>query len=128
MSTWKARALELFPELKNHFTHLKDRRGLWFEVVRAFNAAKDRGDDATVSRCVKYAVWTLHPTPQAKSIADVSEDAAQLLYKHSDDLHRWIDRYDFMTAQKGLRFHLGEEKYIEFEKRFLQKTAGYPMK
>ena len=58
---------------------------------------------------------------------DVSEAAARFLYAHADDLHRWIDRYDFMVAQKGLRFHLGDQKYLEFEARFLEKTARYPI-
>jgi hypothetical protein len=31
-----------------------------------------------------------------------------------------------MVAQKGLRFHLGDQKYSEFERRFLEKTARYP--
>jgi hypothetical protein len=68
----------------------------------------------------------LHPAPQAKTIADVSEAAARFLYGQADELHRWIDRYDFMVAQKGLRFHLGEHKYSEFEARFLERTARYP--
>ena len=31
-----------------------------------------------------------------------------------------------MLAQKGLRLHLGTQKYPEFETRFLAKTAQYP--
>jgi hypothetical protein len=68
----------------------------------------------------------LHPAPQAKTVADVSGAAARFLYEHADELHRWIDRYDFMVAQKGLRFHLGDQKYSEFEASFLEKTARYP--
>ncbi len=63
-----------------------------------------------------------------KTVADVSEEAARFLYAHADDLHQWIDRYDFMIAQKGLRFHLGDQKYSEFEALFLEKTARYPRK
>lgn len=81
-----------------------------------------------------------HPVPQgalsmrlgrctrllARTVADVSEAAARFPYGHADDLHRWLNRYDFMVAQKGLRFHLGDQKYSEFEARFLEKTARYP--
>lgn len=57
----------------------------------------------------------------------MSEEAARFLYGLADELHRWINRYDFMVAQKGLRFHLGDQKYSEFEARFLEKTARYPI-
>jgi hypothetical protein len=59
-------------------------------------------------------------------LADISASAARLLHQHADELHHWIDRYDFMQAQKGLRLHLGDTVFSEFEARFLEKTAGYP--
>lgn len=126
MSTWKSKALEYLPGLKERVVVAKDRRSLWREVEREFHAAVQRGDSACAAGCLRYAAWTLHPTPQAKTVADVSQAAAQLLYRQADELHQWIDRRDFMIAQKGLRYYLGDEKYSEFETRFLEKTAGYP--
>jgi len=128
MSTWKGKALELLPGLKVRLLRARDLQTFWEDVQREFYSAKDRGDDAAVSCCLRYAAWTLHPTPQAKTIAEVSEAAARLIYAHADDLHKWINRCDFITAQKGLRFHLGEQKYTEFEIRFLEKTARFPRK
>jgi hypothetical protein len=126
MSTWKGKALEYLPELKERILSTKDRQTLWREVEREFYAAVKRDDSACTAGCLRYAAWTLHPTPQARTVADVSEAAARLLYEHADVLHKWINRYDFMVAQKGLRFHLGDQKYSEFERRFLEKTAQYP--
>lgn len=126
MSTWRGKALELLPEMKVRVLAAKDRQSLWIEVEREFHSAVERDDATCAAGCLKYAAWTLHPTPQAKTVADVSEVAARFLYTHANDLHRWIDRYDFMVAQKGLRFHLGDQKYSEFEARFLEKTARYP--
>jgi len=126
MSTWKGKALEYLPGLKERILTAKDRQSLWREVEREFHAAVGRDDTSCAAGCLKYATWTLHPTPHAKTVADVSEAAARFLYGHADDLHRWIDRHDFMVAQKGLLFHLGDRKYSEFEARFLEKTARYP--
>ena len=126
MSTWKRKALEYLPSLKQLILAAKARQTLWREVEREFHAAVERDDTSRAARCLKYAAWTLHPTPQAKTVADVSEAAVRFLYGHADDLHRWLDRYDFMVAQKGLRFHLGDQRYSEFEARFLEKTARYP--
>jgi hypothetical protein len=126
MSTWKGKALEYLPGLKRCILAAQDRQSLWREVEREFHAAVERDDTVCAGACVKYAAWTLHPTPQAKTVVDVSEATARFLYKHADDLHLWIDRKDFMVAHKGLRFHLGDEKYSEFEARFLEKTARYP--
>ena len=128
MSTWKGKALEYLPGLNERILAARDRQSLWKEVEREFHAAVERGDKACATGCLKYAAWTLHPAPQAKTVADVSQLAARFLYAHADDLHRWIDRYDFIMAQKGLRFHLGNQKYSEFEARFLEKTARYPRK
>lgn len=128
MSTWKGKALEYLPKLKERILAAKDRQALWKEVEREFHVAVARNDASGAAGCLKYAAWTLHPTPQAKTMADVSREAASFLYAHADELHRWIDRYDFMIAQKGLRFHLGNEKYSEFEALFLEKTARYPGK
>jgi hypothetical protein len=126
MSTWRSKALELFPEFRERILATDDRLDLWRDIERDFYAALRREDDRLVSRCLRYAVWTLHPTPQARTLADVSAAAARLLHRHVDELHRWIDRYDFMQAQKGLRLHLGDEVYGEFETRFLEKTRRYP--
>ena len=126
MSTWKGKALEYLPGLKERIVAATDRQSLWREVEREFHAAVERDDTASAAGCLRYAAWTLHPTPQAKTVADVSEATARFLYGLADELHRWIDRYDFMVAQKGLRFHLGDQKYSEFEARFLEKTARYP--
>ena len=126
MSTWKGKALEYLPSLKQRILAAKDRQSLWREVEREFHAAVARDDKSCAAGCLRYAAWTLHPTPQAKTVADVSEATARFLHGRADDLHRWIDRYDFMVAQKGLRFHLGDQKYSEFEAQFLEKTARYP--
>ena len=126
MSTWKAKALEYLPNLKEQILAARDRQSVWREVEREFHAAVKRVDRAGIIGCLRYAAWTLHPTPQAKTVADVSESAARFLYEQSKDLHRWMGRYDFMFAQKGLRFHLGDQKYSEFEARFLEKTRAYP--
>lgn len=125
MSTWRGKALEFLPEMKERILAAKHRPDLWREVEREFHAAISRNDSACAAACLKYAAWVLHPTPQAETVIDVSELAANFLYSHADDLHRWLNRYDFMTAQKGLRYHLGDHKYSEFEARFLEKTARY---
>ena len=126
MSTWRGKALELFPEFRQRILATEDRLDLWNDIEREFHGALRREDRDLVARCLRYAVWTLHPTPQARTLADVSASAARLLYRHRDELYQWIDRYDFMQAQKGLRLHLGDPAYAEFEARFLEKTRGYP--
>ena len=126
MSTWKGKALEYLPWLEQRILAAKDRPSLWREVEREFHAAVELDDPSRAAGCLKYAAWMLHPTPQARTVADVSEAAALFLYGNADQLHCWLNRYDFMVAQKGLRFHLGDQKYSEFEARFLEKTARYP--
>lgn len=54
--------------------------------------------------------------------------AAELLYEFADDLGNWIDRHEFMRAQYGLKYFLGNTRYAEFESRFLAHTPGYVRK
>jgi hypothetical protein len=126
MSVWRAKALELLPEFRSQFLETSDKLELWRQVEREFYAARKRGDDDLISRCLRYAAWTLHPTPQAKTINEVTTLAAELLHRHVGELHQWMDRDDMKAAQKGLRWHLGEGKYADFEAQFFEKTKGYP--
>jgi hypothetical protein len=126
MSVWRAKALELLPEFRSQFLHTSDKLELWRQVEREFYAARQRGDDELISRCLRYAAWALHPTPHAKAIAEVSALAVQLLHRHVGELHQWMTRNDMKPAQKGLRWHLGEDKYADFEVHFFKKTKGYP--
>src|SRR6185436_9871759 len=126
MSTWKGKALELLPSLKVRLLRARDLQTFWEDVQREFYSAKDRGDDAAVSCCLRYAAWTLHPTPQAKTIAEVSEAAARLIYAHADDLHKWINRYDFITAQKGCGSILGSRSTRSLRHDFLRRRPDSP--
>jgi hypothetical protein len=128
MSTWKRKALEYLQGLKERILIAEDLQSLWREVEREFHASVKREDKACAGGCLKYAAWILHPTPQARTVADVSEIAARFFYHQADQLHHYMDRHDFMLAQKALKFHLGEERYSEFEARFLEKTFGYPIR
>jgi hypothetical protein len=125
---WRAKALELFPEIRESLLHANDCHAAWRAVHRQFRAALAAGHEEFGTRFFKYAAWTLRPTPQARTLHEVSQHAAEIFYEFADDLDRWIDRYDFMCAQKGLRYYLGNSRYAEFEHRFLEGTDGYVKK
>lgn len=126
MIAWKGKALDYLPNLRERILAAKDRQSLWREVEREFYAAAKRDDSACAAGCLRYAAWTRHPTPQAKTVADVSEAAARFLHGRGHELPRWMNRCDFMVPQKGLRIHLGDREFSEFESSFLEKTARSP--
>jgi len=125
MSTWRGKALELFPEMRESFLDARDYKAVWSELERGFRAAVASRDNGFAARFFKYASWSLSPSPQTRTVPEVSQGAAEIFYEFADELHRWIDRYDFMKAQKSLRYYLGEQRYDEFEHRFLDRTKGY---
>lgn len=125
MSAWRAKALELFPERRAALLQAEDYDAVWRELHREFRAALAAGRNEFATAFFKYAAWTLHPSPQTRTMPAVSHAAAEVFYEFADDLHQWIDRYDFIPAQKGLRYYLGEERYAEFEDRFWKQTSGY---
>jgi hypothetical protein len=125
MSTWRSKALELFPDMHESIIHAEDYNILWRDIHRQFRAALASGREDAATPFFKYAAWTLGLAPQTRTMPEVSQAAADTFYEFADKLHCWIDRYDFMHAQKGLRYFLGESKYAEFEHRFLEHTDGY---
>jgi hypothetical protein len=125
MSRWRAKALELFPQMRESLLCAFDYRVVWRDVHREFRAGLASGRDEFAAPFFKYAAWTLGPSPQTRTMPEVSQAAAEIFYEFAGDLHQWIDRYDFMRAQKGLRYYLGESRYAEFERRFLEHTDGY---
>jgi hypothetical protein len=128
MSAWRAKALELFPQMRESLLHAADYRAVWRDIQREFRAALVAGNTDVTTAFFKYAAWTLGPSPQTRTMPEVSRAAAETFYEFANDLHQWIDRYDFMHAQKGLRYYLGESRYAEFEHRFLNLTDGYVKK
>jgi hypothetical protein len=125
MSTWRAKALELFPALRESVLRASDAESLWRELNSAFRTALASGEAKLGTPFFKYAAWTLSPSPQTRTLPKVSSAAAEAFYEFADELHQWINRHDFMLAQNGLRYYLGEKRYGEFEGRFLQRTPGY---
>ncbi len=128
MSKWRAKALALFPEMRESILRAKDHRALWREVHGEFRVALASGRPAFATPFFKYAAWTLEPAPQARTMSEVSQASAEVLHEFSDELHRWIDRRDFIQAQGGLRYHLGERRYAEFEHLFWAHVEGYARK
>jgi hypothetical protein len=128
MSAWRGVALEYLPEMRERILVAPDYDSLWREVTREFRAAMAEGRDEFVTRFFRYAAWTLSPGPQTRTMPQVSQAAAETFYEFADQLNRWIDRYDFMRAQKGLRYYLGDARYAEFEHRFLDQTKRYVKK
>jgi hypothetical protein len=128
MSTWRAKALELFPALRDSVLRASDYQSLWRELHSKFREALSSGRIDFGTPFFKYAAWTLSPSPQTQTLPEVSSDAAEVFYEFADTLHQWIDRPDFMLAQRGLHYHLGDKRYREFEHRFLEHTAGYVKK
>ncbi len=103
----------------------QDYHVVWRDIHREFRGALTSGNNEFVTAFFKYAAWTLGPSPQTRTMPEVSKAAAEVCYEVGDDLQRWIDRYDFIQAQKGLRYYLEEKRYAEFEHRFLERTDGY---
>lgn len=118
MNTWRRKALELLPKAATEIHAATDLPECWKCIERLFYAGRKENDVATIRNCLRFAAWTLHLTPQALTISDVSSRTADLLFKYRSQLNRWIDRKDFMITQKGLRYNLGEERYRQLEKEF----------
>lgn len=129
MSAWRGTALQLFPEFKESLLASDDYLKVWRDLHRLFRKAIAEGDQKFATRFFHYAVWHLaRRSHQTRQMPEAAQAAAELLYEFVDELEKWIDRYDFIRAQHGLKYFLGESRYAEFESRFLARTPGYVRK
>ena len=129
MSAWRGTALELFPELKPSILVSDNYLEVWRELHRLFRKAIAERNQDFAKRFFRYAIWHLaRRSHQTRLMPEPAKAAAELLYEFADELENWIDRYEFMRAQYGLKYFLGETRYAEFESRFLERTPGYVRK
>jgi hypothetical protein len=129
MSTWKRKAIEFLPELKNVIETHPNPMSLWIELHQQLisHYLLEPRDDF-ISRFYQYARWCFF---EAKN-PDLANAVACAFYEHistdknlRDDLHRWLSRPDFSALSEAFRHLLQPDEFAEFEKNFLARKSAH---
>jgi hypothetical protein len=121
MSTWRRKALKLFPDLRGE---IEDRNtsvmSLFFELLPRCRSAHDRGDSEELKRIYGFADWCA--SQKAKGLWNA---AGVGFYEHLADSHRtletiplWVRKPIFEDIAALLESRVGAARVAELRKRY----------
>ena len=121
MSTWRRKALELFPDLRNEI-----QRGdstiytVFFELLPRCRQAHLDGNEEELRKIYGYAEWCHHQTAE-----DLWNAAGVSFYEHLGDyeetrteMKKWIPPDIFEDVSGLLELMMGKKKFAELKKQF----------
>jgi hypothetical protein len=121
VSTWRRKALELFPDLRAEI-EARDASiyTVFFELLPRCRDAHDRGDIEELEKIYGYAEWCV------RQKAEVVWNAAGVgFYEHLADSNRtlaaipkWVSKEVFNEIAGLLEFRVGQEKVEELRRQY----------
>lgn len=121
MSTWRRKALELFPDLREEIEDPGTSvMSLFFELLPRCRSAHDRGDLEELKKIYGFADWCA--TQKAKELWNA---AGVGFYEHLADSNRtleaiplWVRRPIFEDISGLLEARVGPARVAELRKRY----------
>lgn len=91
MSTWRLKAIELFPDLRHEFEQSDTTvYQVFFELLPRVRDAHDRGDNGELERIYRFASWCYR-----QKADDISNAAAVAFYEHLVDSRRTFEQIPY---------------------------------
>ena len=121
MSTWRRKAIELFPDLRQLFSRPETSPyDVFFELLPRCREAHERNDEAELAKIYGYATWCARqPAKTLWNPAGVS------FYEHIVDcpqarqeFHRWVEPDVFDDVSSLLEWRLGPERFRDLAEAY----------
>lgn len=134
MEDWRAKALELFPDLRDLIQKQPNAMSLWIELTITIGTAyaEDPVNEERVGRIYDYAVWCLKQPRTDSAETDLSTAVAVCFIEHiplhqrvSDDLYRWMSVDSFDGFENLFRYYLDNDQYKKFSDEFHAKKKHF---
>ena len=114
MSTWKRKAIEIFPDLRHEFESLDTSiYGVFFELLPRVREAHKRQDNIELQKIYDYAEWCFRQPAQ-----ELWNAAAVAFYEHlvdeqimRDQISLWIKPDIFHELTSLFKSRLSKEEY-----------------
>ncbi len=121
MSTWRRKALELFPDLRAEIeTPEMSIYQVFFELVPRCREAHDRGDVAELERIYGFAEWCAKQKSK-----DLWNAAGVSFYEHLADSNRtleaipqWVSKAVFDDIAGLLEAQVGPERVAQLRRQY----------
>ncbi len=120
MSTWRRKAMEEFPDLKNQFRSRTSIYGVFFALLQRCKQGHRENNEAELKLIYAYAAWC--SAQRAKSLWNA---AGVPFYEHLVDqpemiraLPRWILAETFHNVEGLFEWRLSAEEFALLKERF----------
>ena len=127
MESWRTKAIEFFPELRDLVQKQATPLTLWTELYLVLVRFYDEGpiDDDQIRKVYAYARWCL-VQPNTESVETDASSAAAVGFVESiplnrricEDLHRWVSAETFDGCENLFRYHLDDKQFQDFSADF----------
>jgi 16S rRNA A1518/A1519 N6-dimethyltransferase RsmA/KsgA/DIM1 with predicted DNA glycosylase/AP lyase activity len=126
MSTWRRKAIELFPDLQKEFEQPRATiYSVFFELLPRVHLAHELGDEEELRRIYGFAAWCF----QQKS-KDLWNSAGVVFYEHlvdrrttRDEIPRWLAPDQFADLKELFAARMEPEKYQQLCDRYENQSA-----
>ena len=134
MEPWRAKAIQVFPELRELILAQTNPMSLWIELHLVLERVYDQipVDEDQIRQIYDYASWCFEQPDTGDVETDTSTAAAVAFVEHipldervSDDLYRWMSIQSFNRFEDLFRYHLSDEEYRRFAADFHQKKKQF---
>jgi hypothetical protein len=121
VSTWRRKALELFPDLRDEIQSPEmSIYQVFFELVPRCREAHERGDVAELKRIYGFAEWCAKQRSK-----DLSNAAGVAFYEHLADSNRtleaipqWVSKSVFDDIAGLLEAQVGPERVAQLRRQY----------
>ncbi len=125
MSTWRRKALELFPDIRNEIQHGDTTiYTVFFHLLPRCREAHQLHHQDELKKIYGYAQWCFEQKSK-----DLWNAAGVAFYEHlgdygetRDEMHRWVKPETFERVSGLLEFMMGQKKFVELRKQFYDKV------
>lgn len=120
MESWRAKAIEILPEMEEDTNPSDNPMALWIEIRMEFDHAyKEPRNEDLIRRIYGYAGWCLEQgerTDHAET--DLPTCVVVCFYEHiptreasRQDMPRWFSRADIVLMKEIFSYHLNLDEY-----------------
>ena len=134
METWQAKALELFPYLREEIEEQSTPMGLWIELKFVLDDLYEEQppNDERIGKFYEYAAWCFEQPRTDNAETDLSSAVAVCFIEDipthkriSADVYRWMSAESFDGFENLFRYHLSDEEFKKFSAEFHTKKKHF---
>jgi len=134
MSSWREKAIEMFPELHIVIEETEDPYALWSQLLESFKQAYTQSprDESMIQRIYRYSDWCIDQPQGNTASDDLTTCVAVSFYEEipchpeaREDMPRWFTFEDFLGMEGIFRYRLSDEDFKSLKQYYKKHKNMY---